>query len=493
MASTTLALSKAMDYSENVNFSKKFVLKRSTRCVTGCLIVATTMLAVFNAPQWLSEEVPELSNLAATSEGGLSQEPAKLILEGEILTRDPNIVYHREEILNDYEDRIGKDFDVPAGLRDRVGFWFDIYTRYDSNNRVIHHADFPWIIFKVVDVTEIINSDKPKFRWMRNMKADDFVTAEYKKIKQALKEIAAGSNYNAANSYHQKVKEALAPLKGSLRKKAKVAYESVRIQTGQKNFFANGLQVSPRYLPGMEEIFRAHKLPTELTRLPFVESSFNKHATSKVGASGIWQFMDYTGKNFMTVNEHIDERRSPFKATVGAARLLKENHLILRRSWPMAITAWNHGPAGIRKAAKAVGTDDLAKIIERYQSKSFDFASSNFYCEFLAALYAEKYHDQIFKDIDYEKTLDLHAVKLAKKTRAKDLVRHSGLSMEDFLAINPDLTKAVEKNHPIPSGFTFMVDTSAQIILKGHLTKDTQSESTKVSQSDVSYNESLRN
>jgi membrane-bound lytic murein transglycosylase D len=423
----------------------------------------------------------------------VAPDSSKVILEGEVLTRDPNIVYHREEILNDYSERISKEFAIPAGLRDRVGFWFDIYTRYDQHNRVIHHSEFPWIIFKVVDVTDIINSDKPKFRWMRNMKADDAVSAEFKKIRQALKEIAAGSKYNDANPYHQSVKTALEPLKGTLRKKARVAYEKIRVQTGQKNFFASGLQVSPRYLPGMEEIFRAHKLPTELTRLPFVESSFNKHATSKVGASGIWQFMDYTGKNFMTVNDRIDERRSPFKATVAAARLLKENHLILRRSWPMALTAWNHGPSGIRKAAKAAGSTDLAEIIARYQSKNFDFASSNFYCEFLAALYAEKYHDEIFKDLEYEKALDLHAVKLAKKVQAKELLRMSGLTAEDFVSYNPDLEDAIQKNHQIPSGFTFMVDTPSRVVLKGLLTKESQTSTAKVSQSDVSLNDPVQN
>ncbi|RYF36199.1 MAG: hypothetical protein EOO38_28005, partial [Cytophagaceae bacterium] len=59
------------------------------------------------------------------------------------------------------------------------------------------------------------------------------------------------------------------------------------------------------------------------------------------------------GRKFMIVNDSIDERRSPFKASEAAARLLKENHLILRRSWPLAVTAWNHGPGGVRKAAKA--------------------------------------------------------------------------------------------------------------------------------------------
>ena len=57
----------------------------------------------------------------------------------------------------------------------------------------------------------------------------------------------------------------------------------LRVQVGQKDFFQAGLEVSPRYLVGMEEIFRRYNLPTELTRIPFVESSFNQQATSKVG------------------------------------------------------------------------------------------------------------------------------------------------------------------------------------------------------------------
>ncbi len=406
-----------------------------------------------------------------------------VVLETLVVEQKKDVTTHREDILNDYDDRISDDFSIPEGLRDRVGFWFDIYSRYDSNMRVIHHSQYPWIIFKVVDVTPIINSDKPKFRWMRNMKADDAVDAELKKVKKAASDLSKGI-IRRNDEYQSLVAKALEPLKGSLKKNARIAAEATRVQTGQKDFFARGIEVSPQYLSGMEEIFRNNKLPTELTRLPFVESSFNKYATSKVGASGIWQFMDYTGKNFMIVNDHIDERRSPFKATEAAARLLRENHMILKRSWPMAITAWNHGPGGIRKASKAAGTTDLAKIIERYQSKSFDFASSNFYCEFLAALYTEKYQDHIFDSLNKEKTLDLHAVKLAKTYRARDLMKKSGLNAKDFLYYNPDLKNAVARNARIPSGFTFMVDTPSRLILKSLLTKETQDGNTQFSKAD---------
>jgi membrane-bound lytic murein transglycosylase D len=444
-------------------------------------LVALSFIAVVAASFGAWNQSKDSSKIDIQS--ATSTEANNVILETLVVEQKKDVTVHREDILNDYQKRISDEFNVPEGLRDRVGFWFDIYSRYDSNMRVIHHTQFPWIIFKVVDVTPIINADKPKFRWMRNMKADDAVAAELKKIKKAASDISKGI-IRRNDKYQELVAKALEPLKGSLKKNARIAAGATRVQMGQKDFFARGIEVSPQYLSGMEEIFRNNKLPTELTRLPFVESSFNKHATSKVGASGIWQFMDYTGKNFMIVNDHIDERRSPFKATEAAARLLKENHMILKRSWPMAITAWNHGPGGIRKAAQAAGTTDLAKIIERYQSKSFDFASSNFYCEFLAALYTEKYQDHIFDSLNREKTLDLHAVKLAKTYRARDLMKKSGLSSVDFLYYNPDLKNAVAKNVQIPAGFTFMVDTPSRLILKGLLTKGTQESDTRVSRAE---------
>jgi membrane-bound lytic murein transglycosylase D len=161
------------------------------------------------------------------------------------------------------------------------------------------------------------------------------------------------------------------PLKdgrGDVRKHARRARHEVRVQTGQRNFFAEGLQTAPRYLGVMEEIFAKHRLPVELTRLPLVESSFNKHAKSKVGAAGIWQFMENTGrKKKLIINDEIDERKSPSKATDAAAWLLKENHMILGRSWELAVTAWNHGPGGVKRLprllARAISLKLLSDII----------------------------------------------------------------------------------------------------------------------------------
>jgi membrane-bound lytic murein transglycosylase D len=273
--------------------------------------------------------------------------------------------FDREQVLNDFENRIGDQFSIPENLRERVGFWFDVYTKYDEHRRIIHNSRHPWIIYKVVDVSSIILSDTPKRRWMRNQKADKFVDKEAEKIRAALKTVANKRDLSKLNEYERLVVDALKKLGPNVQKNARAAIGETRVQMGQKNFFEAGLEISPRYLGTMEKIFEKNKLPVELTRLPFVESSFNKHATSKVGAAGLWQFMGNTGRKFMIVNDAIDERRSPFKATEAAAKLLKENHMILSRSWPMAITAWNHGPGGIRKAEQKISAPSLSATAQK--------------------------------------------------------------------------------------------------------------------------------
>lgn len=430
-------------------------------------------LAEFSAAKDLIQEPGANLELPAPPSAPLDGQDSNSILQGFVgnsndaqapVTYSPD--FSREEVLNDFAGRISDEFDIPKTLRTRVGFWFDIYTKYDENRRVIHHQDYPWVIFKVVDVSDIINSDKPRFRWMRNEKADKVVKKEVERVRATIAKLAKGASTKKLKADELEVANALLALNGNVQKAAKKSAGEVRVQTGQKNFFAEGLSVSPRYLKTMEKIFVDKKLPVELTRLPFVESSFNKHATSKVGATGIWQFMGNTGRKFMLVNDTIDERRSPFKASEGAARLLKENHMILGRNWALAITAWNHGPAGVRRASKAAGSKDLGTIVARYRSRSFDFASSNFYSEFLGALYAEKYNDLIFGPIEREAVLEPMIVKVARPVRTKDVLKASGMDSEEFLLMNADLKIALKKNTMIPVGFRLHVPDSSRVALE---------------------------
>lgn len=402
------------------------------------------------------------------------------VAKAELPLQSYGLWFDRDLILADSERRISETFMIPPALADRVGFWFDIYSRYDSHKRVIHHTQYPWIIFKVVDVEPIISATYPRFRWMRNQIADDVVKKEMANVRKALDSLANKRRLSDLDSdkltdTEIQVKRALEGLGKDVRRLAKSARRQVRVQTGQRNHFAEGLQMAPRYLSAMEEIFAKHKLPIELTRLPLVESSFNKHAKSKVGAAGIWQFMENTGKKKkLVIDDHIDERKSPFKATDAAARLLKENHMILGRSWELAITAWNHGPGGVRIASRAAGTKDLARIIEVYSSRRFSFASENFYAEFLAALYTERYSDLIFPGLPRLAPLDVQELRLTRKMKLEEIMEVTALSLEEFVAINPDLGRLIKAKRPLHKGLRIMVPSEVKSAVELKMAGETE-------------------
>lgn len=373
------------------------------------------------------------------------------------VTVDPSAPpeFDRESILKDYEDRVTDLFAIDPKLKGRVGFWFDIYTKHPSEDQVIHHREYPWVVFKVIDISPIIYSDTPKRRWQRNLKAEAMIKKETAAIRATLKKLSKIKNVAAAKltTEERAIADAIKVLPGNFSRNARLAIGSVRVQTGQKDHFEQGLMISSQYLPEMDRIFVQHKIPAELTRIPLVESSFNHLATSKAGASGVWQFIGNTGKKFLIIKDGIDERRSPLKSTHAAARLLKENHMILSRKWPLAITAYNHGPGGVRKATKVVGSTDIAKILGKYKTKSFGFAGTNYFPSFLAALYAEKYKDEIFAFAGSPNMFTEDNVILPRAMRTNSILKVTGLSAEQVLLYNPDLKQAFKKNTTLPRGY----------------------------------------
>src|SRR5439155_1379467 len=97
----------------------------------------------------------------------------------------------------------------------------------------------------------------------------------------------------------------------------------------------------------------------------------------------------------------VDERRDPISSTRAAARFSTRVHDMLD-TWPLTITAYNHGPDGVARAVSEVGTNDIATIVRDYHGKAFGFASRNFYVEFLAALEVERDHRTYFGDLHGE-------------------------------------------------------------------------------------------
>jgi membrane-bound lytic murein transglycosylase D len=226
----------------------------------------------------------------------------------------------------------------------------------------------------------------------------------------------------------------------------------VRFQLGQKDRFITGIFYSGRYLREMERIFRSEGLPIELTRLPFVESSFNIHARSKVGASGVWQFMPRTAKSFMVLNKLVDERNDPLRATLASARLLKQNYMMLG-TWGLALTGYNHGPYGVRGIVNKLGTKDIAEIVSRYSSARFGFASENFYACFLAALEVEKNARTFFGDVKWSSELESVDVSVTRPIPYQTLLDFFDGDAVTTALLNPHFTSRVKTGKDlIPKG-----------------------------------------
>ena len=232
------------------------------------------------------------------------------------------------------------------------------------------------------------------------------------------------------------------------------AIEHLRTQRGLREKFADGIRIAHRYFPEMERIFREEGLPVELTRLPLVESCFNVEAYSKVGAAGIWQFMPSTGRLYaMDVNNLVDERRDPIASTRAAARFLRHNYDALGE-WSLALTAYNHGPAGVARAVDETGTTDIGVIVQRYRGRAFGFASRNFYAEFLAALDVEKYHHAYFGPLDVDTADATRVVPLDHSIGIEVAARLAGTDRGTLATMNPALMDpVVDGRRSIPSGY----------------------------------------
>lgn len=355
-----------------------------------------------------------------------------------------------EQILDDVFDRVGPEFTIPANLRSRVAFWFDIYTKYNQYQHVIHHNRYPWIVFEVIDFNKDIREGKGP-RWLRVDRSRKAVQARRQEIRRAL--LRLSKNPKAKTEFERQLLQAVSSIPGKRSQVLRFAAASLRSQLGQKDFFLSGLRRSSRYLPHIESIFQSRNLPVDLTRMPFVESSFNVAAESRVGASGIWQVMPATGRAYGIVSEAIDERNSPVKSSQMAAKLLSSYRRALG-SWPLAITAYNHGIGNIRVAMRAARSKDIGTIIQRYHRGDFKFASSNFYTCFLAALYAERYADAAFPSLVRDPLIKFETYLTKRRISFRQLSQLTGLTPQEILAHNLDIKLKRKGDVLLPKGFS---------------------------------------
>jgi len=299
------------------------------------------------------------------------------------------------------------------GLESRVEFWKKVYTQYGEKDVIIH--------------------DRINVNLIYDIASPDDLRSRISTVQRALKEIRDNLDTpENLSSIGKQVRDTIVSNSVPLTPAAlDELFENVHTQLGIKERFRDGVIRSGRYVDAFREIFAKENIPVEIALLPLVESSFENRSLSKVGAAGIWQFTRGTGRLYMNVNRKLDERLDPSKATVAAARLLRGNYDALG-SWPVAITAYNHGRGGMMRAQGAVGTD-ITTIIKDYRGPLFGYASMNFYTEFLAAVDVYQSYEQYFGQLTLDTpTMKTAAAKAAaSKTAAKPRVQTAKASPAD--------------------------------------------------------------
>ncbi len=342
-------------------------------------------------------------------------------------------------------------FPRPAGLEPAVAFWRNVFARWSEHQVAWHDNEHLDVVYEVVDLRDQVGPDgRAMARHTREREGR--VSRSKARILSALEKAhQQGPDSKALSASERMIARKAAHLPGG-RNRFRNAALRLRSQSGLRERFAAGLARRSGYLSRMQDIFEARGVPTGLADLPMVESCFDLEAYSRVGAAGTWQFMPATGRQYMQINSAIDERRDPLRATQAAAEHLAGDYASLG-NWGLAITAYNHGAGGMRRAARETGTKDMGVIARRYKGRAFGFASRNFYAEFLAAGDVVRESGRYFGAIRHMPAPNTRDHRLPGATYARDFARRQGMTLEEMVAINPAiLPAAVRGQARLPAG-----------------------------------------
>jgi membrane-bound lytic murein transglycosylase D len=264
------------------------------------------------------------------------------------------------------EDAYPKRLPTPPGLEDDIRFWEKIFSDYGPDECVFHDEWNLDIIYYVATVPRVPGS------------VNRLLKKHVKNIRAALASLEARGE--PKTDLERRVFQSI-PGKMRTRQFFAEARDQVRCQRGVE--FEKSLARSRPYISMIKRSLREKGLPEDLSYLPHLESGFNRFATSKVGAKGLWQFMPHTARaEGLVVKKKKDWRTDPELSTDAATDHLAGIYL-RTQSWELAVTAYNYGQNGVMRAIQKFGPDYM-KIREEHKTKMFGFAARNYYPSFLA-------------------------------------------------------------------------------------------------------------
>ena len=213
---------------------------------------------------------------------------------------------------------------------------------------------------------------------------------------------------------------------------------SVSYMLGASNF----------YMPIFEEALEAYGLPLELKYLPIIESALNPKAVSRVGATGLWQFMLVTGKQYgLEVNSLVDERRDPVKASYAAAHYLSDLYKIFG-DWSLVIASYNCGPGNINKAIhRAGGVKDYWQIYPYLPRETRGYVPA-----FIAANYIMTYYsDHNICALRTQLPTQTDTVVVNRNVHLSQIAEVLGIDINVLRTLNPEYRRDIVPGTTKPS------------------------------------------
>jgi membrane-bound lytic murein transglycosylase D len=219
---------------------------------------------------------------------------------------------------------------------------------------------------------------------------------------------------------------------------SKVEYFLYYFQTSGRQSFSRWLSRSSRYLPMMKEILKREGMPEDLVYVAMIESGFQMHARSWANAVGPWQFISDTGRRYsLRIDQWVDERKDPVKATTAAALYLKELYGMFNGDWYLAAAGYNAGENKILRAISMYNTSDFWEISRGSYLKR---ETKEYVPKLLAAAIIAKDPGRYgFSDIAYLPAIEFETVKIPSRTDLELVAKLSGTSYETIRELNPDL------------------------------------------------------
>ena len=336
--------------------------------------------------------------------------------------------------------RAAEVFPLPPELEPDVDFWVSIFTRYNSDEGILHDNRNLDIVYEQIDLPANLSRRERQRQ----------VKIRRQRLQRVLRTLAAGKR-DGLSAEEARIL-GLWPA-GVSNERLAAAVKRIRYQQGLADRFRQGLIRSGRWRDYINITFGELGVPVELAALPHVESSYNPDARSHVGASGIWQFTRSTARRYLRVDHVIDERNDPFAATSAAGKLLAYNYSITG-NWPMAITAYNHGLSGVRRAMRRHGDTAYVAILRNYNGRTFGFASRNFYVAFLAANRVDQNAGTYFPGIVIDRPTEFVNAKLPGYVPADELTKALGVTTSQVAMHNPALQPTIwQGSKYLPKGF----------------------------------------